>query len=110
MRTINAAVIGCGSWGQNHARVYHELPDVELAAVSDLDPQTAQHIGELYGAPSYTDPQKIIEDPTIDLISICTPTITHAEIAITAIEAGKHILVEKPITNPIAEANRLIEV
>jgi UDP-N-acetylglucosamine 3-dehydrogenase len=108
MRTINAAVIGCGSWGRNHARVYHELPNVELVAISDLNPQTAQQIGERYGVPSYTDPKKIIEDPRIDLISICTPTITHAEIAITAIEAGKHILVEKPMTNTIADAKKII--
>jgi predicted dehydrogenase len=54
MRTIKAAVIGCGSWGRNHARVYRELPGVELAAVSDLNPETAKQIGDRYGAPSYT--------------------------------------------------------
>jgi UDP-N-acetylglucosamine 3-dehydrogenase len=108
MKTVKAAVIGCGSWGRNHARVYRELPEVELAAVSDLNPQTAQQIGERYGAPHYTDPTPIIEDPNIDLLSICTPTVTHADIAIAAIEAGKHVLVEKPMTNTVPEAKRLI--
>lgn len=108
MKTVRAAVIGCGSWGRNHARVYRELPDVELAAVSDLNPQTAQQIGERYGATFCTDPSPIINDPSIDLISICTPTITHADIAIAAIEAGKHILVEKPMTNTVSEAKMLI--
>jgi len=108
MKTVKVAVIGCGSWGRNQARVYRELPDVELVAVSDLNPQTAQQIGERYGAAHYTNPKPIIEDPDIDLISICTPTITHADIAIAAIEAGKHILVEKPMTNTVPEAKRLI--
>ena len=108
MKTIKTAVIGCGTWGRNHARVYRELPNVELAAVSDLNPQTAQQIGERYGAPHYTDPTPIIKDPDIDLLSICTPTITHADIAIAAIEAGKHVLVEKPMTNTVPEAKRLI--
>ncbi len=108
MRTIKAAVIGCGSWGRNHARVYRELPGVELAAVSDLNPETAKQIGDRYGAPSYTDPKPIIDDPGIDLVSICTSTITHPDIALAAIEAGKHVLVEKPMTNTIAEARSLI--
>ncbi len=109
MKTIKAAVIGCGSWGRNHARVYRELPGVELAAVSDLNPQTAKQIGDRYGAPSHTDPRPIIDDPSIDLVSICTPTVTHADIATAAIEAGKHVLVEKPMTNTVEEATRLIQ-
>jgi len=108
MKTVKAAVIGCGSWGRNHARVYNELPDVELIAVSDLNPQTAQQIGERYNTTYHTDPNAIIENPNIDLVSICTPTVTHADIAIAAIKAGKHVLVEKPMTNTVAEAKRLI--
>ncbi|MCX6648477.1 MAG: Gfo/Idh/MocA family oxidoreductase [Candidatus Bathyarchaeota archaeon] len=108
MRTIKVAIIGCGSWGRNHARVYRELPGVELLAVSDLNPQTAKQIGDLYHVSYYTDPTTVIDDPNIDLISICTPTITHAEIAVAAIEAGKHVLVEKPMTNTVAEAQHLI--
>jgi UDP-N-acetylglucosamine 3-dehydrogenase len=108
MKTVKAAVIGCGSWGKNHARVYRELPNVELVAVMDLNPQAAKQCGDRYGALSHSDPSPIIKDPTIDLVSICTPTVTHAEIAIAAIEAGKHVLVEKPMTNTVAEAKRLI--
>lgn len=108
MKTIRTAVIGCGSWGRNHARVYNELPNVQLAAVSDLNPQTSQQIGERYNIKHYTDTKPIIEDPTIDLISICTPTVTHGEIATAAIEAGKNVLVEKPMTNTVQEAKQLI--
>jgi len=108
MKTIKAAVIGCGSWGRNHARVYRELADVDLAAVCDLNPQSAKTCGERFGAPYYTDPAPIIKDPNIELVSICTPTVTHADIAIAAIEAGKNVLVEKPMTNTLTEADRLI--
>jgi len=110
MKIVKAAVIGCGTWGRNHARVYHELPNVELAAVSDLNPQTAQQIGERYSVQYHTDPKAIIKNPDIQLVSICTPTITHAEIAIAAIESGKNVLVEKPMTNTVAEAKRLIRI
>ncbi len=108
MKTVKVAVVGCGSWGRNHARVYRELPGVQLVAVSDLNPQTARQIGELNNVPHYTDYLQIIKDTDIDLVSICTPTVTHAAIATTAIEAGKNILVEKPMTNTVSEAKQLI--
>jgi UDP-N-acetylglucosamine 3-dehydrogenase len=109
MKTIKAAVIGCGQWGRNHARVYRELPDVELTAVADMNPQTAKQCGDRYGVPSYNEPNPILNDPKIELVSICTPTITHHEIALAAIEAGKHVLVEKPMTNTVNEAKHLIK-
>lgn len=108
MKTIKAAVIGCGSWGRNHARVYRELPGVELTAVADMNPLTAKMCGDRYGAPSHAQADPIIDDPSIELVSICTPTVTHHDIAIAAIEAGKHILVEKPMTNTVKEAKHLI--
>ena len=108
MKKLNAAVIGCGVWGRNHARVYRELPDVELKAVADANPKTSEEIGYLYQAKSYTDPFELIKDPEIKLVSVCTPTITHAEIALAAIGQGKHVLVEKPMTNTVKEAQTLI--
>lgn len=105
---VNAAVIGCGSWGSNHARVYDELPTARLRAVADLNPQTAEKIGRKHGVTWCTDIGRILQDPEIELVSICTPTITHADIALKAIEAGKHLLVEKPMTNTAQEAQTLI--
>ena len=106
---VNAAVIGCGSWGRNHARVFEELPQANLKAVTDLNPETAEKIGCKNGVKWCTDADKILSDPDIELVSICTPTITHAEIGLKAIEAGKHLLVEKPMTNTIQEAETLIK-
>ena len=106
--TINAAVIGCGSWGRNHVRVYRSLPGVNLVAVADSYEATAREIGEFYHVPYYTDSEKVLRDPNISVVDICTPTITHHDIALQAIENGKNVLVEKPMTNTIKEANDLI--
>lgn len=108
--TVNVAVIGCGSWGRNHARVYSEHPQANLLAVSDINPQTAETMATKYQTKPYTDPAKILEIPDVELVSICTPTITHYEIAKQAIEAGKHVLVEKPMTNTTVEAIELIKL
>ena len=108
MPTINTAVIGCGSWGRNHARVYRSLPGATLAAISDSYEPTAREIGELHRVPYNTDPDKILRDPDIQVVNICTPTVTHFDLAIRAIENGKHVLVEKPMTNTIDEAKNLI--
>lgn len=106
---LNVAVIGCGSWGIHHARVYRELDNANLVAVADLDEGRAKETGTLYKVDWYSDPDFIFKDPEIDAVSICTPTVTHAELGLRAIEAGKHVLVEKPITDTLDEAERLIE-
>jgi len=110
MRKLNVAVIGCGSWGRNHARVYKELQRSALLAVADVNESVAEEVGEMYNVDWYTDPDKVFDRPDIEAVSICTPTVTHADIALTAIKAGKHVLVEKPMTDTIDEAESLIRV
>jgi UDP-N-acetylglucosamine 3-dehydrogenase len=107
---LNAAVIGTGVWGRNHARVYSTLQNVNLSGIVDRDKTRAKEIGELFQTNYYTNVDDIIQDPSIDLISICTPTITHSEISIAALNAGKNVLVEKPMTNTISEAKELIQL
>jgi UDP-N-acetylglucosamine 3-dehydrogenase len=106
--SIKVGVVGCGSWGKNHARVYKDLPEAELVGVADLNPAAAKDTGERYRVPYYTDPDKIVCDPEIQLVSICTPTVTHAELGLRAMEYGMHVLVEKPMANSVAEAEELI--
>ncbi len=108
MGQLNVAVIGCGVWGVNHARVYSMLPGVKLAAISDIDAQRAKYASDLYGTKGFTDTLKVLETPEIDAISICTPTCTHEYIASKALDAGKHVLVEKPMTDKVSEARQLI--
>jgi len=110
MRKLNVAVIGCGSWGRNHARVYKELQRSALLAVADVNESVAEEVGEMYNVDWYKDPDKVFDRPDIEAVSICTPSVTHADIALTAIKAGKHVLVEKPMTDTIDEAESLIRV
>jgi len=108
LRKVNMAVVGCGFWGKNHARIYSELENADLVAVADLNEDAACALGERYGADHHGDPADLFMREDVDAISICTPTVTHAKIALAAIEAGKHVLVEKPMTSTVAEAERLI--
>ena len=109
MNKLNVGVIGCGSWGSNHARVYNDLKNASLIAVADKKKETARDIGERFRVDWYTDPYELLKDPNIEAVSICTPTLTHAEFSLNAIEEDKHILVEKPMTDTIEEAKKLID-
>ncbi len=109
MKKLNTAVIGTGSWGRNHIRVYDELESTSLQAIVDIDENVARGYGKKYNVDWYTDPKEVFSRRDIEAVSICTPTITHADLALQAINAGKHVLVEKPMTNTIEEAQKLIK-
>jgi UDP-N-acetylglucosamine 3-dehydrogenase len=106
---VNVSVIGCGIWGRNHARVFSELSGATMRSVVDIDKNSAKHVADKYHVQNCNDPDRTFNDPEIDAVTICTPTVTHADLAIRAIEAGKHVLVEKPMTNDIDEAKTLIK-
>jgi UDP-N-acetylglucosamine 3-dehydrogenase len=108
MAKVNVGVIGCGFWGKNHVRVFNEIDNCNLLAVADTDSRQARRVGEQCRVDWFADPLKVIENPSIDFISICTPTITHATLALDAIKAGKHILAEKPMTSTSEEAKQVI--
>ena len=109
MKKLTVAVIGCGSWGRNQVRVFSDLTESSLIAIADTDENTARKIGEKYRIDWYTDAEKVLDRPDVEAVTVCTPTVTHAEIALAAIESGKHVLVEKPMTNTIDEAEILIK-
>jgi predicted dehydrogenase len=94
---LRAAVVGCGSFGQNHLRVIKQSPDIELVAAVDRDPARG----------TMTDWRELAGK--VDVAVVATPTITHAEIGAVLLEAGIDILVEKPIAATVAEADRLVE-
>ena len=89
-----AAVIGVGAMGHNHARVYQEIPDVELAAVADLVPALVQEAARLRGARAYTDYQAMLEEIQPDLVTVAVPTQAHCQVVLDALEAGCHVLVK----------------
>lgn len=105
--SIKVGVIGVGYLGQHHARIYSELQGVELVAVSDTDLDRAREIASRYNCKALADYRHILHD--VEAVSIVTPTSTHYDIALDCLEAGKDILIEKPITATVAEADALIE-
>ena len=111
MTTFRVGVIGAGSIAQSHLSAYAENADVELIAVADMNLERARAVADQYGAPrAYADPHELLADPEIDGVSICTWNNSHANWAIAAVKAGKHVLVEKPIARTLAEAEELQRV
>ena len=104
--SVKAGVIGVGYLGRHHARIYSELEGVELAAVVDRDLSIAEEIAAKYGARAYTDYVRAIEG--LQAVSIVTPTPMHFDIALACMRAGCDVLVEKPITLTVDEAERLV--
>ncbi len=109
MEKLNVAVIGVGSMGKNHARVYSEIEDINLVAICDSDNACAKEIAEKYNAKAYSDYKEMIRKEKIDAVSICVPTKLHKEVALHAINAKINTLVEKPIATKIEEAKSIIE-
>lgn len=106
---LKAAVIGVGSIGQNHARVYREMDGVELVGVVDSNPQTAARIGARLNVPHYTDYKALLEETKPDLVSVSVPTSLHFQVGLELIEQGLHVLMEKPITSTVEQGQKLIE-
>ena len=105
---LRAAVIGAGYLGKFHAQKYAELEDCELRAVVDIDPARAREVADSLGAPIATHFREVLDD--IDIASIVVPTELHHEVAKACLEAGVHILVEKPVTRSVDEAAELVEL
>ncbi len=104
------AVVGYGYWGPNIVRNFFEADGAELAAVCDLRPaclgQVKKRFPQVHTTTSFDE---ILDDATIDAVAVITPVSTHAELSIRALEAGKHVLVTKPICDSSEDALRVVE-
>lgn len=107
---LKAAVIGVGSMGRNHARVYRDIEHVELVGIADTNPQTAAKVGANFGVPHYTDYAALLDEHKPDLVSLAVPTSLHLELGAKLMERGIHVLVEKPIAGAVEEGEKLIEL
>lgn len=106
---IRIGVIGYGYWGPNLVRNFSEIPEAQVVAVSDLDPKRLNLVKARYPAiTTTTDYQTMLSDPTIDAIAIATPVSSHYDLASQALAAGKHVFVEKPLTETAKQAESLI--
>jgi len=107
---LRAALIGCGNIGMGgHLPAYAHIPEAELAAVCDIVEERAQEAARLSGAVPYVDYRELLEREDIEMVDICLPTDLHAQAAIAAIEAGKHVLCEKPMAHSLEAADAMIE-
>jgi predicted dehydrogenase len=110
MQKIKTAIVGTGFMGKVHAENVRRLGNVEIAAVVGSRPETARKFAESAGIPIATDKLKdVLENGEIAAVHICTPNVDHYPMSLAAIEAGKAVLCEKPMTMNVDEARRLVE-
>ena len=108
MRSIRVGVIGCGYWGPNLVRNFARHPYSEVDAVCDMRYERAVRLGAEYRIPKVTDrPEELFNGADLDLIVIATPSFTHFKLAQAALEAGKHVLVMKPLATRTDHAEEL---
>jgi UDP-N-acetylglucosamine 3-dehydrogenase len=109
MKKIRVGVIGCGSIAQHrHLPEYQVNPNVELVAVCDINQERALEVAEKYSVLSYTTYEELLKSAEVDAVSVCTPNYLHAPITIAALEAGLHVLCEKPMATSKEEAEAMI--
>jgi predicted dehydrogenase len=108
MTTIGLAVVGAGYWGPNLVRAALATPDLKLEWLCDLDESRARSVLGCYTTVRATDSyEKVLADPAVAAVAIATPATTHFDLVRAALEAGKHVLVEKPITASVSEGEKL---
>ena len=110
LKKLRVAVIGTGFWGKNHARVLSQLPTAELMCVCDVDEKSAKTVAGEFHVPYHTRLEDVLSRTDVDAVNICTPTVTHYKLATQALHAGKHALVEKPMTNTSSESRELLDI
>jgi predicted dehydrogenase len=105
------AVVGLGYWGPNIVRVLHDFEDVEVRYLCDLDASRLDRLGRRYPSASLTTSfDEVLADPDVEAVCLATPVFTHHDLAGKALQAGKHVLVEKPLAPSRAMAEELIEL
>jgi predicted dehydrogenase len=107
---IGIGVIGYGYWGPNLVRNFSEVSGARVVAVSDMRSDRLAHVHRRYPAiRATTDYRELLTDSSIDAVVIATPVSTHFDLAMQALQAGKHVLVEKPMTTNVEQAERLLD-
>ncbi|HCC56940.1 MAG TPA: hypothetical protein DEQ47_06680, partial [Solibacterales bacterium] len=111
MRKLRAAVFGTGFMGRTHVEGIRRQPNVEVAAVAASSEAKAREFGEQNGIETTTgDYASLLSDPSIDAVHVCTPNYLHFPMAKAALQAGKHVLCEKPLAMTVAEAQEMVDL
>jgi predicted dehydrogenase len=107
---INIAIIGYGYWGPNLVRNFSELPNAKVVAVADLDKSRLEVVARRYPTVrATTDIQEILADSGIDAVAVATPVNTHFQLGMAVLKAGKHLWLEKPMTETSLQARKLVD-
>ena len=108
---INLAVIGAGAWGKNHIRNFSQLPDANFSICCDQDDKRLKYVKDTYPNLQVTrNADDIFKDPKIDAVVICSSAVSHYPLAKAALDADKHVFVEKPLTLKVSDAEDLVKL
>lgn len=112
-KILRVAIIGCGGIGNGkHMPSLAKIPEVQMVAFCDIILERAQDAAKKYGADGakvYSDYRELLKDSSIDVVHVCTPNKSHADISVAALESGKHVMCEKPMAKTSADALRMVE-
>ena len=106
--TTGFGIVGCGMISNFHAKALGEIPDARLAACFDMFPASADKFAAAQGCKAYHDLDAMLADDSVDVVTICTPSGAHRDPAVAALNAGKHVLVEKPLEITLAKCDEII--
>lgn len=106
---MKIGILGAGFMGGTHARAFAKIPGVQVAIVSSRSLDKANRLAQEVGARATTDDREIVEDPSLDAVSITLPTHLHPQFAIAALKAGKHVLLEKPFGLTVADCDAIMD-
>ena len=109
MEQLGTGIIGLGKVAHTHAAALASLPRSHFVSVFTRNTARAAEFAARYGVRPYTDLEQMLADPGLQVVTVCTPHLLHAEQAIMAARAGKHVLVEKPMAITLADCDRMIE-
>jgi len=105
---MRIGILGTG-FGKRHGEIWSSFPDVEVMGIVGRDEHKTEAVARQLGVAGYTDPGRLIDDPGVDAIDVCTPTSVHAEYVTAALEQGKHVFCETPVAYTLAEAERMAQ-
>lgn len=104
---MKIGVIGCGVMGQHHLNVYHSMPQAQIVGICDIDEELVRHLAKRYKTKPYMNYKDLLERD-LDAVDIVVPTTSHYKIAMDSLEAGFHILVEKPIADTVEKGEAIV--
>ena len=108
MKPLRIGVVGAGALGYHHVRLLRQMPEFRLSGFVEARPERAAQVASELEVPSYSDLDTLLDD--VDAVTIVVPTPRHYEVAKKAVERGKHVLIEKPITATVEQADELLEI